>query len=142
MRRMILIFAALLAFSLPAFSQTAVGAWNVTFSLESGDAQQLRFVAFSDHTGVFRFPTPSATAAPSAFPAVWARPNPTVLNFSGEVRMEIPNCCTPSGTLVFKSGRTTAARMTGFVVFVADGQPPALAVHYGTFTAVPAVVTP
>lgn len=144
MRKVFLLIGSLLLFCSAAFSQApVVAAWNVSFTFDGGTTvHQMRFVQFSDRTGIFRFPAATATDR-AAFPAVWDRPDPLFLSFSREVQLGSDG---PSGTLMFKSRIRSTARLTGAAIFVSDipappGGPSPFLTRFGTFTAVPAAAT-
>lgn len=141
-RSICLIFVLLCA--LPAFSQTSpvpVAAWDVTFNLSGNVSRRLIFMSMSNGTGTFRLSGPRATTqAPTTFPAVWARPLPGLMSFSGEVEFPIGNCCRETGTLMFKGTQNTAGgTITGRAIFASDLTPTTTngGIYFGTFIATP-----
>jgi hypothetical protein len=144
MGRTLLVIGLLVLFCSAGFSQApVVAAWNVNFTFDGGTTiHQMRFVQLGDRTGIFRFPAATATER-AAFPAVWDRPDPLFLAFSGEVQLGTDG---PSRTLMFKSRIRSTARLTGAAIFASDipappGGPSPFLMRFGTFTAVPANAT-
>lgn len=120
-----------------------IGAWEVTFTFTgSTTSQKLTFIANNDGTGTFRIAGPRASSTvPAVFPSVWARPIQGLMSFSSEVRIQTSNCCTETGTLLFKGMQTSNGSMGGRVMFVSDinvvASPSAFQTRTGTFTAAP-----
>lgn len=130
--------------AIPAFSQTSpvpVAAWDVTFSLSGNVSRRLTFISLSNGTGTFRLVGPrTTTPVPPTVPAVWARPTPGFMSFSGEVQLPIGNCCRETGTLMFKGIQNTAnGTITGRAIFASDLTPTTTngGIYFGTFVATP-----
>lgn len=132
--------------ALPVFSQNSpvpVAGWDVTFTLENSLSRRLTFISMSNGTGTFRIigPRPTTTAT-GIVPAVWSRPVPGLMSFSGEVQLPVGNCCRETGTLMFKGTQnTTSGIITGRAIFVSDLSPTTTpagnGVQFGTFVATP-----
>lgn len=120
-----------------------MGAWDVTFTwTDTNITKKLVFIALTNGTGSFRIITPRATTQPPVtHPAVWVRPLPSLMSFSGEVEFPIGNCCRETGTLIFKGVQTSNGVISGRAMFVSDiaivATPGAFQTRVGTFTAVP-----
>lgn len=132
--------------TLPVFSQNSpvpVAGWDVTFTFENGFSRRLTFISMSNGTGTFRIIGPrTTTQAPGIVPAVWSRPVPGFMSFSGEVQLPIGNCCRETGTLMFKGTQnTTSGIITGRAIFVSDISPATTptgnGIQFGTFVATP-----
>lgn len=119
------------------------GAWEVTFTFTGNTAsQKLTFIANNDGTGTFRIAGPRASSTSLAiFPSVWSRPLQGLMSFSSEMRIQPSNCCTETGTLLFKGTQTPNGSMSGRVMFVSDvnvvASPSAFQTRTGTFIAMP-----
>jgi len=132
--------------ALPIFSQNSpvpVAGWDVTFNLDSNLTRRLTFISMSNGTGTFRIIGPRATTPVTTIvPAVWSRPVPGLMSFSGEVQLPIGNCCRETGTLMFKGTQSSAGgTITGRAIFVNDLSPTTTptgnGIQFGTFVATP-----
>ena len=141
-----LLVVLVLLCALPVFSQNSpvpVAGWDVTFTLENGLSRRLTFISMSNGTGTFRIIGPrSTTQVNTIVPAVWSRPVPGLMSFSGEVQLPIGNCCRETGTLMFKGTQSTAGgTITGRAIFASDLSPTTTptgnGVQFGTFVAAP-----
>jgi hypothetical protein len=99
----------------------------------------LTFISMSNGTGTFRLIGPRVTTqVNTVVPAVWSRPVPGLMSFSGEVQIPVGNCCRETGTLMFKGTQNTASGIiTGRALFASDLSPTTNPVQMGTFVATP-----
>lgn len=144
--RSLLLGVLFLLCALPAFTQNSpvpVAGWDVTFNLENGLTRRLTFISLSNGTGTFRIIGPRTTTTVNTIvPAVWSRPVPGFISFSGEVQLPIGNCCRETGTLMFKGTQSSAGgTITGRAIFASDFSPTttptANGIQFGTFVATP-----
>ena len=129
----------------PATEVTVVGAWNVSYTLgPTPVTRQLRFIAYSDHTGKF-FTGPRPTATTNfGTNAVWDDPS-AFFTFSGEVRLPLGNVGQETGTLAFTAFNGNTGLLECQVIFVQNILSPSAQPHYtvrtGTCVAT-SIVTP
>ena len=104
----------------PEATPPVVGAWNIVYTLgPTTVTRQVRFIAYSDHTGKFiTGPRAATTANTTAANAVWDDPPGGMFTFSGEVRIPLGNVGIETGTLVFKSLAGNANLLNCQVVYV------------------------
>lgn len=99
---------------------SVIGAWNIVYTLgPTAVTRQLKFIAYSDHTGRFILGgTPTTPTVNAGFRAVWDDPPGGMMNFSGEVRIPLGNVGIETGTLVFKSLAGNANLFNCQVVYI------------------------
>jgi hypothetical protein len=136
---LLIIGSALL--SLPSQQATSpVGRWEVKFTLLDSAERHLVFTAVENGDGSFQLldtgPDDKPVKEPKA--AAWSLSEGN-LSVSGEVELQIGNCCRQTGTLIFKSKFKNGDSLQGKLIFVTNVDEEESAYKYrstvGTFTA-------
>ena len=117
------------------------GRWHVTFSLQGDVKRNLIFEPQAKGDGTFKLLDTGADNKPVAdpAPAAWSELSDNRVSFTGEVELQLINCCREIGTLIFKGKRESNTSMTGKIIFVTniveEESPYQFRSHVGTFTA-------
>ena len=121
-------------------SSSPVGRWQVKFALMDTRQQNLVFTAQEHGDGSFQLLDTGVDNKPvtGTQAAVWSLTN-NHLSFTGEVELQIGNCCREMGTVIFKSNYTSGDAISGKIVFVTnvdeEESPYLYKSTIGTFTA-------
>ena len=104
---------------------TVIGAWNITYTLgPTPVTRQIKFIAYSDHTGRFISGPRATTTNNAATNAVWDDPAP-FFAFSGEVRVPLGNVGQETGTLAFTAFNGNTGLLECQVAFIQNLLTPA-----------------
>ena len=117
------------------------GRWRVTFSLTGDPQKNLVFDSKARGQGSFTLldTGPDNKPVPDPVPAAWSELSNNRVSFSGEVELQLGNCCREIGTLMFKGKFQSSTSITGKLVFVTsvdeEESPYQFRSHVGTFSA-------
>jgi hypothetical protein len=117
------------------------GRWHVTFSLQGDVKRNLIFEPQAKGDGTFKLLDTGVDNKPVAdpAPAAWSALTDNRVSFTGEVELQLINCCREIGTLIFKGRRQSSTSITGKIIFVTnideEESPYQFRSHVGTFTA-------
>ncbi|HSE17287.1 MAG TPA: hypothetical protein VLB46_09550 [Pyrinomonadaceae bacterium] len=127
----------------PAGSHKLSGRWRVTFSLTGDPEKHLIFEAKPKGAGSFSLLDTAPDNKPVAdpVPAVWSELDNNRVSFTGEVELQLGNCCREVGTLIFRGKWKSNTSIAGKIIFVTnideEESPYQFRSHIGTFTATP-----
>lgn len=117
------------------------GRWHVTFSLQGDAKKNLIFELQAKGDGTFKLLDTGADNKPVAdhAPAAWSLLSDNRVSFTGEVELQIGECCRQLGTLIFKGKFQSNTSISGKLIFVTnideEESPYQFRSHVGTFTA-------
>ena len=117
------------------------GRWHVTFSLQGDPKKNLIFEPQAKGAGTFKLLDTGMDNKPVAdlAPAVWSELSNNRVSFTGEIELQLGNCCREVGTLIFKGKWQSNTSITGKIIFVTiideEESPYQFRSHIGTFTA-------
>jgi hypothetical protein len=117
------------------------GRWHVTFSLQGDPKKNLIFEPQAKGAGTFKLLDTAVDNKPvtDPAPAVWSELTNNRVSFTGEIELQLGNCCREVGTLIFKGKWQSSTSITGKIVFVTsideEESPYQFRSHIGTFTA-------
>jgi hypothetical protein len=137
----LLLIIASAALTLPAQQPPSpIGRWQVKFALLDSKEQNLVLTAKENGDGSFQLldTAPDNKPVPDPKAAAWSVTNGN-LSITGEVELQIGNCCRETGTLIFKTKLKNADSLQGKLIFVTNIDEEESAYKYrstiGTFTA-------
>jgi hypothetical protein len=125
----------------PPVNRKLSGRWHVTFSLQGDPKKNLIFEPQAKGAGTFKLLDTGEDNKPVAdpAPAVWSELSNNRVSFTGEIEMQLGNCCREVGTLIFKGKWQSSTSITGKIIFVTnideEESPYQFRSHIGTFTA-------
>jgi hypothetical protein len=137
---LILIVAAAAVTGPSSQTLSAVGRWQIKFTLLDSPEKNLVFTAEERGDGTFQLMDTGPDNKPVADlkPAAWSLVNNN-LSISSEVELPIGTCCRETGTLIFKAKLKDSNVMSGNLIFVTNIDEDESAYKYhstvGTFTA-------
>ncbi|HSE30634.1 MAG TPA: hypothetical protein VLA93_03550 [Pyrinomonadaceae bacterium] len=117
------------------------GRWHVTFSLQGDPKKNLIFEPKDKGAGTFKLLDTGVDnkPVPDEAPAVWSELTNKRVSFSGELELQLGNCCRESGTLIFKGKFKSDNSIEGGLIFVTsvdeEESPYKYRSYVGTFTA-------
>lgn len=117
------------------------GRWHVTISLQGDAKRNLIFEPQPKGDGSFKLLDTGAGNTPVAdpAPAAWSELSNNRVSITGEVELQIGDCCREIGTLIFKGKFQSKTSITGKLIFVTsiddEESPYQFRSHVGTFTA-------
>ena len=140
---MVLVMLASIAMGQQAAPANAklAGRWHVTFSLQGDPKKNLIFEPQAKGAGTFKLLDTGLDNKPvvDPAPAVWSELSNNRVSFTGEIELQLGNCCREIGTLIFKGKWQSNTSITGKIIFVTstdeEESPYQFRSHIGTFTA-------
>ena len=138
---MILIIIVSLILQATPVDAKLTGRWHVTFSLQGDVKRNLIFEPQAKGDGTFKLLDTGVENKPVAdlAPAAWSELSDNRVSFTGEVELQLVNCCREKGTLIFKGKFQSKTSITGKLIFVTsvdeEESPYQFRSHVGTFTA-------
>ena len=117
------------------------GRWHVTFSLQGDPKKNLIFEPQTKGAATFKLLDTGVDnkPVPDPVPAVWSELSNNRVSFTGEIELQLGNCCREVGTLIFKGKFQSNTSITGKIIFVTnideEESPYQFRSHVGTFTA-------
>ncbi|HKG47397.1 MAG TPA: hypothetical protein VKB02_11755 [Pyrinomonadaceae bacterium] len=137
----LIIVLSLILQTTPANHAKLTGRWHVTFSLQGDAKKNLIFEPQAKGDATFKLLDTGADnkPVPDLAPAAWSELSNNRVSFTGEIELQIGDCCREIGTLIFKGRRQSSTSITGKIIFVTsiDEEESAYQFrsHVGTFTA-------
>jgi hypothetical protein len=118
---LILIVAAAAVTGPSSQTLSAVGRWQIKFTLLDSPEKNLVFTAEERGDGTFQLMDTGPDNKPVADlkPAAWSLVNNN-LSISSEVELPIGTCCRETGTLIFKAKLKDSNVMSGNLIFVTN----------------------
>src|SRR5215213_5011167 len=117
------------------------GRWHVTFSLQGDPKKNLIFEPQTKGAATFKLLDTGVDnkPVPDPVPAVWSELSNNRVSFTGEIELQLGNCCREVGTLIFKGKFQSNISIIGKIIFVTnideEESPYQFRSHVGTFTA-------
>jgi len=125
----------------PPANPKLAGRWHVTFSLQGDPKKNLIFEPQATGAATFKLLDTGVGDKPivNPVPAVWSQVTNNRVSFTGEVELQLGDCCREVGTLIFKGKFKSSNTIDGKIIFVTnideEESPYQFRSHIGTFTA-------